>query len=221
MKTTKKRPALKRRGRPPASENSDMQPLADQLRRAAILAFSTQGFDRASFRSIAREVGVDASLIAHKFGSKLGLWQSAIDDLSRNLLEALAGIPKLVAGSNGSGERLAKTMAGIIDMICDTPYLAPFLLHEVARQDERFDYFYSRLIKPVRDVLHPLIVDACRSGALGEVDPDFYFVAFAGSFLNLIAARPFLTRLSRSAKSDKAFRDQVKKAVLGKLAASE
>ena len=97
------------RGRPAAGTSGDT--------RGAILAsarsqFAAQGFDGTSLRSIAREAGVDASLISHYFGDKAQLLVATMD-LPVNPLEKLAGV--VAGGVDGMAERLLRTFLSAWD----------------------------------------------------------------------------------------------------------
>lgn len=97
------------RGRPPAGRSGD--------RRAAILAaaraqFAAKGFTGASLRSIARDAGVDASLISHYFGGKAQLLVATME-LPVDPVEKLESV---VTGElDGMAERLLRTFCGAWD----------------------------------------------------------------------------------------------------------
>ena len=91
------------RGRPAGGTTGDT--------RAAILAaarsqFAARGFGGASLRSIAREAGVDASLISHYFGDKSQLLVATMQ-LPVNPIEKIAGV--VAGGPDGMAERLLRT----------------------------------------------------------------------------------------------------------------
>ncbi len=91
------------RGRPPAGDAAD--------RRTAILdaargQFAAQGFGGTSMRSIARDAGVDVSLISHYFGDKAGLLVATMQ-LPVNPIEKIASV--IEDGPNGMAERLLRT----------------------------------------------------------------------------------------------------------------
>ena len=91
------------RGRPAGGTTGDT--------RAAILAaarsqFAARGFSGASLRSIAREAGVDASLISHYFGDKSQLLVATME-LPVNPVEKIAGV--VAGGPDGMAERLLRT----------------------------------------------------------------------------------------------------------------
>ena len=75
------------RGRPPRSEDSRQ----DEILRAALRAFAQGGYEGTNLRRIAADADVDVALIAHHFGSKLGLWKAAVDSLAVRRLTAGEG----------------------------------------------------------------------------------------------------------------------------------
>lgn len=91
------------RGRPAGGTTGDT--------RAAILSaarsqFAARGFGGVSMRSIAREAGVDASLISHYFGDKSQLLVASMQ-LPVNPIEKIAGV--VADGPDGMAERLLRT----------------------------------------------------------------------------------------------------------------
>lgn len=91
------------RGRPAATDASD--------RRAAILTeartqFAAKGFTGVSMRAIAREAGVDVSLISHYFGDKAGLLVATME-LPVNPVEKIESV--IAGGPAGMAERLLRT----------------------------------------------------------------------------------------------------------------
>jgi AcrR family transcriptional regulator len=97
------------RGRPAGGTTGDT--------RAAILAaarsqFAARGLNGASLRSIAREAGVDASLISHYFGDKSQLLVATMQ-LPVNPVEKIAGV--VADGPDGMAERLLRTFLSAWD----------------------------------------------------------------------------------------------------------
>jgi len=97
------------RGRPAAGTSGDT--------RAAILAaarsqFAARGLNGASMRSIAREAGVDPSLISHYFGDKSQLLVATMQ-LPVNPIEKIAGV--VADGPDGMAERLLRTFLNAWD----------------------------------------------------------------------------------------------------------
>ncbi len=79
---------------------------------AARVAFATHGFGGASVRSIAREAGVDQSLVHHFFGTKEQLLLAAV----AFPVDPAMALPPLLAGDRARlGERLAAFYVGVLE----------------------------------------------------------------------------------------------------------
>ncbi len=204
----------RRRGRPRAAIGVAGETRSDLLLRAAVAQFAQHGFDGAGLRQIAAEANVDPALVVHHFGSKLQLWQAAIDHLSAQLVTALGGFSEPAR----SDERLDHVIAQLVDMLCDRPDLAAFILREVVQQNDRSEYSYDRLVQPIYALVHPHILAFLAPGS-HDADADFLFFALAGAIVSSIAARPFLGRLSAAARDDGQFRATLKQTMSAQLSA--
>lgn len=83
----------RRRGRPAANAVDGRE----RIVAAARNQFAAKGFRATTLRSIASEAGVDVALIAHHFGSKLGLFAASLqlpEKAHTLLLSSLAGPPR-------------------------------------------------------------------------------------------------------------------------------
>ncbi len=79
----------------------------DEVLAAARRAFTEKGYQAASLRRIAAEVGVDPGMIRHYFGDKAGLFRASMEPtIDPDVL--LAGV--LDAGPDGLGERLLRRL---------------------------------------------------------------------------------------------------------------
>lgn len=68
-------PGARRRGGRPAGRSPSRQKILDVARRA----FPANGYTETSLRGIARDAGVDPSLVVQQFGSKAGLFAAVIE----------------------------------------------------------------------------------------------------------------------------------------------
>src|SRR6185312_10767650 len=68
-------PGARRRGGRPAGRSPSRQKVLDVARRA----FPANGYAETSLRGIARDAGVDPSLVVQLFGSKAGLFAAVIE----------------------------------------------------------------------------------------------------------------------------------------------
>ena len=208
----------KRRGRPPRLDGDDRSSGSELLLHAAIAQFARHGFDGASVRLIAREADVDPALVTHKFGSKLLLWQAAIDHLSAELAAAIGGFSPPTASPRKAIESVDHVTGQLVDFLCDMPEIAAFILREVAQQNDRSAYSFDKLVRPIYELVRP-IIGAFLHPSNGEADPDFLFFAIMGAIVSSVAARPFLARLSDAASDDQAFRETLKQTMSAQLSA--
>ena len=124
--------------------------------RAAVLAaaqraFGEQGYGATSVRAVAREAGVDPSLVLHFFGSKDGLFEAAVE-LPYDPAEL---VPVLLAGDvEELGERVVRNFLRVWDA---TPGQGPILAmlrsaasHEDAAQRLR-DLLLRVLLRPLAE----------------------------------------------------------------------
>ncbi len=110
--------------------------------------------------------------------------------------------------TNAAG-RLDMVIGQIIDLLCDAPELAAFILREVVLENERSEDSYTRLAKPIHDRLRPILADYIATYG-GHADIDYLFVALNGAIVVSVATRPLLGRIAAAPPDDRAFRDRLK-----------
>jgi len=217
VETAVKNPATRRRGRPRLEADTAATDVPRLLLCAGIEQFALHGFEGAGLRQIAAQAQVNAAMIVHHFGSKLGLWEAAIDDLSATLLQGLDRDPGIHAAASPE-QRLDRAIAHIIAVICDRPELAPFILREVVLENSRADFSYIRLIKPIHDSVAPIIADYAAHNE-AAIDADYLFLALTGAIVSSIAARRLIGRLSGNPVDDRRFREELRVVISAQMAA--
>ena len=105
--TSDRPPRRRQRGRPRQSSG-----LRQSILTAAQVAFSRNGYDRATLRQIAREAEVDVSLINHYFGSKAELFAATMTPP----VDVAAALPEILRGDPAEqGLRVARFVVATID----------------------------------------------------------------------------------------------------------
>jgi AcrR family transcriptional regulator len=84
------------------------------------MQFAEVGYERATFRSIARAAGVDPALVVHFFGSKAGLFREVMQ-LPPAVADALVQIAD--APPDSSGRRLAELVVGALENPATRPVI--------------------------------------------------------------------------------------------------
>jgi AcrR family transcriptional regulator len=190
---------------------------AQRIVRAAIDAFARRGYDGTSLRFIASAAEVDPALIVHHFGSKLGVWRAAVDHVAARLAVALERLTVAIP-ADGVAERrsLASALASLIDLVCESPVIAQFIVKELVQQNDRFDHVYERLVRPIHERVGPLFTKYVHDERRAA-NPDVQFFAFAGALATSVAARSYLAQMVPDAADDVFFRAQLKEAIVNQF----
>jgi AcrR family transcriptional regulator len=207
-------PLRRGRGRPRRSED----PKQAEILQAASRAFAQGGYEGTNLRRIAADAGVDVALIAHHFGSKLGLWKAIVDGLAARRLtvtgEALAS-----SGEADIADRVRLALRRYIDINSEVPELGMFVTQEMQLSGERRDYLYERLVRPHHELLVPLIREAIAAGVIRPQDPDMLFFLLVTSISTSMAIRPLIARFTDAAVSVEHFRDALERSVMANVLA--
>jgi TetR/AcrR family transcriptional regulator len=202
------------RGRPRRSEN----PKQDEILRAALRAFAQGGYEGTNLRRIAVDADVDVALIAHHFGSKLGLWKATVDSLATRLLDLIEEAPAESSDAEVA-DRVRLALRRHIETVSDMPELGMLVTQEMQFSGERRDYVFDRLVKPHHDQLVPLIREAIAVGVIRPQDPDMLFFLLVTSIATSMAIRPLIARFSKAAGSVEQFRDALEQSVMANVLA--
>ena len=96
----------------------------DAIAEAARGLFAELGFERTTFRAIAKEAGVDPALVVHFFGSK--------DDLFRDVMTLPPTAADAIAAlARGPRAELGRRLAEIIVAFMESPASRPILLGRI------------------------------------------------------------------------------------------
>lgn len=111
----------RRIGRPPATDSAETrQRILDRAR----IAFATEGFDAATNRSLAEDVGVTAGALYHYFGSKLDLYLAVDADVQRRVY---GRINEAVDAADGFFAKFEAVLDVSRQLNAEDPSLASFL----------------------------------------------------------------------------------------------
>jgi AcrR family transcriptional regulator len=190
----------------------------DGILQAALRSFAQGGYEGTNLRRIAAEAGVDVALIAHHFGSKLGLWKATVDGLA---VRRLSMTEEALASSGGAdiADRVRLALRRYIDINSEVPELGMFVTQEMQLSGERRDYLYERLVRPHHELLVPLIREAIAAGVIRPQDPDMLFFLLVTSISTSMAIRPLIARFTPTAGSVDHFRDALERSVMANVLA--
>ena len=173
------------RGRPRADDATTLH--TDQLLDAALEHFAARGFDAASMRELARDLGVSHNLIPQRVGNKETLWFAAVDhgfaDLATELSETF-GPPSDASTIDATPDTdtLRALVIRFVEANTRRPALARIINQEAVAPGPRLDHIFTAYIEPVQR-FGEQVLDALVDR--GETSPAsvalFYFLMTHGA----------------------------------------
>jgi AcrR family transcriptional regulator len=153
----------------------------ERILRAALEAFSENGFDGATTREIAARAGVPLGLLQYHFGGKPKLWRAAVD---RAFGVLRGGLDNVLAdpGPADDRERLGLLIRAHVQFVARNPEFVRLMHDEGKRGGPRMRWMVDRHVKPLYAALVPLIERAQQVGLLpADVAPVHFVYILAGS----------------------------------------
>jgi AcrR family transcriptional regulator len=156
---------------------------------AALQAFGDAGFDGALTRDIARAAGVQQPLINYHFGSKEGLWRSAVEHLFGQLTASIAeALPRL--SSLDPRDALAAVLEHFVHFNADHPELARLMIKETTARGPRLEWVIDRHVRPSFEAVLELVRQAQRRGSLSGIEPASAYYLFMGAATSVFVMAP-------------------------------
>ncbi|WP_175882709.1 TetR/AcrR family transcriptional regulator [Burkholderia sp. BCC0044] len=203
---TERAPSKRRtRGRPLAEASVG----PDVILRAARRTFAKRGYDATSVREVARELGVDAALIAHHFGTKETLWLAVVEqivELAEPMFDALRA---LRTSPLPHRERVRRALALCVDHEFAEPDIGMFFSTAATEEGARLDRLQERIVRPYHDAMFPLLADAVEAGAIRPVDPNVLFFMIASAIGTTVSYSHMMLEYTSLPTRPEAFREAV------------
>lgn len=185
MRTQNSGPVSRReRARPRKGQGPDLK----QLEGCALSAFSRRGFENVGLRELAASVGIAPTLILYRYGSKLALWKSLVDELGERVDLACAAIDSTYALVQPFPDRASAALRHFVVLTIEIPELSPLFIGEMSEPGERQKYLLEKIWSPFLASVLPIIHDAERFGNSDLGIPKF--AAF--SILSMIFAAQYM-----------------------------
>ena len=158
----------------------DAQATRLKLVNAALLAFSTQGYDASSTRGIETEAGVKRGLINYHFGSKKALWQAAIEHLmsvTENDLGAALNRMRQIDET----QHLRFFVRTYVKFCAKYPELNRLMIQEGMAQDWRLTWLLDRSVRPWYAQVCGVFNRATQLGIAPKMDAHHFYYALTGA----------------------------------------
>jgi len=149
----------------------------EKILAAAIRAFSELGYTGATTAGIARVAGVTQPLIHHHFGSKDGLWRTAVDVVFSNM-------PRVAVPADGSSPRetLMEVLDRFVRFVAAHPEATRIIAREGAVPSPRLDYLLKRYLhEPFREVVDLIRAAQTARIVAPEIRPELALFLFLGA----------------------------------------
>lgn len=177
----------------------------------AIDAFSRQGYDAVSVRSLEEQAGVNRGLVAYHFQDKATLWRHSVDRLFASMRRALRE-----ATEAGDDRAQAAALArAFVRYSAERPALNRLMIQESLQSSWRLEYLVERQIKPMLESLQRDTPDATRL-VWGRDDPHRYY-AFIGAAAFVFSAAEECRMLFGVSPTDESFIEEHASIVLRTL----
>ncbi|AIP34940.1 bacterial regulatory s, tetR family protein [Paraburkholderia xenovorans LB400] len=220
MTTTVARPTLacaekRSRGRPTRSATID----PDALLRSARQVFARQGFEATSVREIARDAGVDPSLMAHHFGSKEALWTAVVEQIAHQAVPMIEATRKLRMLRVTARGRVERALVILVERVFEEPDIGLFFSTAATEKGERLDVLIERLVRPYHDVFAPLLAAGMDSGELAQNDPEVMYWMLINAVSRTVSYGHVLATFSSLPRRPRDFKRAVLEIARGMLGA--
>ena len=173
----------------------DAQATKLKLVNAALLAFSTHGYDASSTRGIETEAGVKRGLINYHFGSKKALWQAATEHLmsttERDLGAALNHMKQI-----DETQQLRFFVRTYVKFCAKYPALNRLMIQEGMAQDWRLAWLLDRSVRPWYAQVCSVFNRATQLGIAPKMDAHHFYYALTGAATLMFSNAPEATALS-------------------------
>ncbi len=157
----------------------------ERILRAALQAFSENGFDGARTRDIAARAGVPLGLLQYHFGSKALLWRAAVD---RAFAELRVGLDAILADPEPADERerLRLLIRAHVQFVARNPEFVRLMHEEGKRRGPRMRWLVDRHVKPMHEALVPLFEGFQERGLLPPGIAAIHFVYILAGAVGVI-----------------------------------
>ncbi|EDT37414.1 transcriptional regulator, TetR family [Burkholderia ambifaria MEX-5] len=199
----------------PSKRRTRGRPLADAsvgpdvILRAARRTFAKRGYDATSVREVARELGIDAALIAHHFGTKETLWLAVVEQIAELAEPMFDALRALRTSSLPHRERMRRAIELCVDHEFDEPDIGMFFSTAATEEGARLDRLRERIVRPYHDAMFPLVAEAVDAGAIRPVDPDVLFFMIASAIGTTVSYSHLILEFTSLPTRRDAFRQAV------------
>lgn len=158
----------------------DAEATRRKLLDAALLAFSSQGYDGSSTRNIETQAGIKRGLINYHFGSKKELWKAAAEHVmsitERDLRITLADMNKV-----DEDQQLRFLIRSYVQFCAKHPELNRLMIQEGMARDWRLNWLLKRAVRPWYEQVCRAFNRAAELGIAPKMDAHHFYYVLTGA----------------------------------------
>lgn len=176
----------------PESQNSSTREL---ILKTALEAFSLQGFEGATTRSIAAAAGVNQGLIPYYFKTKQALWRESVD----RAFEELHAAMEEWSSREGPTDRkdIARMIRAYVAYVASHPEFVRMMNEEGKRSGPRMRWLVDRHVRPLLAGMTALFARVAEEiGMPVEINPAHLNYIFVGAVATIFHQAPECRRVT-------------------------
>jgi len=165
---------------------------ADQILNVAINLFSTHGYDGVSTTQLAKAVGLSQPNLHYHYGSKLGLWKAAIQEMMRRMdarstldLDALRAMPPVDALKEMFNPSFFVIQANL-------PEWGRFMQLEGLAGGERLEYIVEQVVSQSYALYVEFIEAGIKDRSIKAYRPEQIMFFMHGALVNYFNLAPLV-----------------------------
>ncbi|NDY72884.1 hypothetical protein DO021_15680 [Desulfobacter hydrogenophilus] len=151
-----------------------------KILNAALLVFSTQGYNGARVDAIARKAGVNKAMIYYRIGNKLALYQTVIHDIYQ---DRAAQLRREIQSSTTPEEKLKAYIASVAAIMDAHPHFTRIMIREMVSGWANFGPAIFEEVSVTVKIVQAILDEGVEKGVFVKTDPPAVHTMVIGSLI--------------------------------------
>ena len=171
-----------------------------KILNAALLIFSTQGFNGARVDAIARKAGVNKAMIYYRIGNKLALYQAVIHDIYQ---DRAAQLRREIQSSTTPQEKLKTYIASVAAIMDAHPHFTRIMIREMVSGWDNFGPAIFEEVSVTVKIVQAILDEGVKKGVFVKTDPLAVHSMVIGSLILNHLTQPVRTQIMAALDTSK------------------
>nr|WP_319494114.1 TetR/AcrR family transcriptional regulator [uncultured Desulfobacter sp.] len=151
-----------------------------KILNAALLVFSTQGFNGARIDAIARKAGVNKAMIYYRIGNKQALYQAVIQDIYQ---DRAAQLRREIQSRTTPEEKLNTYIASVAAIMDAHPHFTRIMIREMVSGWGNFGPAIFEEVSVTIKIVQAILDEGVEKGIFKKTDPLAVHTMILGSLI--------------------------------------